>query len=211
MEISELKKAIEGIKSVESCGIITNGNGLIEEIHIVADYNRSPKQISRDIQSVLISRFNIDIDHKKISIAQLKGIDIEKSEEYRLKLKKIEYSISGCKAEVRVILEKDEEAFEAMVTGSNTRLNTQRILSTATLKATERFLNKEDLFTFEDVRIVNIAETDVALVSVVVLENGQERRLFGCSHVGRDLNEAVVRATLNAINRRVNMYQDLKS
>ena len=208
MEIPEMKKAIEAIKSVESCGIVTDGNDRIEEIHIVADFHRNPKQISRDIQSVLISRFNLDIDHKKISIAQLKDVDIEKGEDYRLKLKTIDYSVSGHKSEVRVILEKDEVAFEAMVQGSSTKFSTQRILSTATLKAAENFLEREDLFSFEDVKIVHIADCQVAVVSVVTMEDGRENRLFGCSYIDSDLNEAVVRATLNAINRKVTKYME---
>ena len=123
-----------------------------------------------------------------------------------MKLKTIEYSLTGSKTEVKVILEKDEVVVEAMVSGSNTRFNTQRILSTATLRATERFLEKDDLFLFEDVKVVNIAGDDVVVVSVVAMESGHEKRLFGCAHVTRDLNESVVRATLNAINRRITLY-----
>jgi hypothetical protein len=209
MEISDIRKAIEGIKSVESCGIVTDENDHIEEIHIVADYNRSAKQISRDIQSLMISRFSVDIDHRKISIAQLRDVDLEKSAEFRLKLKTIEQSVSGSKSEVKVVLEKDDSEFEAMVSGNCTKFNTQRILSTATLKAIENFLEKDDIFTFEDVKVVNVADSDIAVVSVVIMESGQEKRLFGCSQIKRDLNEAVVRATLDAINRKVTQYLNL--
>lgn len=208
MEISDIKKAIEGINSVESCGIITDMDNNIEEVHIVANYDRNPIQISSDIQSIMRSRFEIEIDQSKISIAQLKDAKINKFKEYRLKLKTIEYSLSGSKTEVKVILEKDEVVVEAMVSGSNTRFNTQRILSTATLRATERFLEKDDLFLFEDVKVINIASDDVVVVSVVVMEAGHEKRLFGCAHVNRDLNESVVRATLNAINRSVTLYMN---
>lgn len=208
MEISNIKKAIEEIKSVESCGIITDQDNNIDEIHIVANFDRNPLQISSDIQAVTKSRFDIDIDQSKISIAQLKDVGVKKTEEYRLKLKKIEYSLSENKSEVKVILEKDEVVVEAMVSGSNTRFNTQRIISTATLRATERFLEKEGLFLFEDVKIVDIASDEVVIVSVVAMESGHEKRLFGCAHVNRDLNESVVRATLNAINRKVTLYMN---
>jgi hypothetical protein len=209
MEISDIRKAIEGIKSVESCGIVTDENDHIEEIHIVADFSRSPKQISRDIQSVLISRFSVDIDYKKISIAQLNDADFEKKDTARLKLKTIECSVSGNKSEVKVVLEKDEVAYEAMVTGNNTKFNTQRILSTAALKAVERVLDRDEMFTFEDVKILNIADAEIAMVSVIIVESGQEKRLLGCSQINRDLNEAVVRATLGATNRKVSQYLNL--
>jgi len=205
MDISEIKKAIEGIKAVDSCGI-TAEDDIIEEIHVVTGYNRNSEQISRDVHSVMISRFGIDIDQSKISVVQLKDVYVDRSEGFRLRLKTIEYSASGGKSEVRVILEKDEVAFEAMVSGSNTKFNTQRILSTAALKATERFLEREDLFTFEDVRTVTVAGAEVVVVSVVVMEDGSEKRLFGCAQADRDMNEAVVKATLNAINRKVSVY-----
>jgi hypothetical protein len=206
MEISDIRKAIEGIKSVESCGIVTDENDHIEEIHIVADYNRSPKQISRDIQSLMISRFSLDIDHKKISIAQMRDVDISRNTDCRLKLKTIEYSVSGNKGEVKVVLEKDDVEFESMVSGNCTKFNTQRILSTAAIKAVERFLDKDDIFTFEDVKVITVSDSEIVVVSVVVMEAGQEKRLFGCSEINRDLNEAVVRATLDAINRKVTLY-----
>lgn len=43
----------------------------ITEVHILSDFSRTPKQLVRDIQSLFMARFNRELDHRIISIAQI--------------------------------------------------------------------------------------------------------------------------------------------
>ncbi|KGG80095.1 hypothetical protein [Caloranaerobacter azorensis] len=202
MVIKDIEQFINQIKSVLSCKIVADENGSIQEIHILSDTKRSPKQVSRDVQSGLISRFGLDIDHKKISIAQIDE-KVAENKDFRLKLKTIEFSTLGTKVFIKVILEKDEEVFEGEISGINTVSNSQRLLGTAALKAVEKFLGTEDNFILEDIKTIELAGREVVVSAVTFVTNNYEKLLSGCAFVNRDKKEAVVKATLDAINRSI--------
>ncbi|EOC99660.1 hypothetical protein [Caldisalinibacter kiritimatiensis] len=202
MQIKEIESFLEQIKSVISCKVIVDKEDNIEEIHILSDINRSPKQVSRDIQSGLISKFGIDIDHKKISIAQIDEKSVAERN-FRLKIKTIEYTTSGYKGKVKVVLEKDEELFIGETSGPNTKYNSQRMIASATLKAVEKFLSIENNLILEDIKITSLAGREVVVTAISFISDYGEQLFSGCSIVNRDIKEAVVKSTLDAINRRI--------
>src|SRR4029434_1129911 len=64
------ERLIRKLRDVASCEIQTAPDGSIEVIHVTARPGRTPKQIARDIESILAAEENIRVDHRKISIAQ---------------------------------------------------------------------------------------------------------------------------------------------
>ena len=71
MNFEEIEYFLNGIKSVISSKVITDPNNEICEIHVLADNSRHSKQIARDIRTALLSKLNMDIDYKIISVAQI--------------------------------------------------------------------------------------------------------------------------------------------
>ena len=65
-----LTEKLPGVLSVE---FVTEGP-VVREVHVLSDQSRSPKQIVRDIQSALLARFQLDLDHRIISVAQIPGL-----------------------------------------------------------------------------------------------------------------------------------------
>lgn len=200
MDISNIESFLGKLNSVISAKIVLGKDDEIEEIHILADNNRHSKQISRDIQSVLISKFDINIDHKKISIAQVEGERVS-LKEFRLKIRSIEFLTSHRKADVKVILEKEDETFEGVTSGANTASNSLKLIAEATLKAVEGFANCMDTFILEDIKTTTLSGKEVVVVAITYLDNYTEYLLSGTSYINRDIKEAVVKATLDAINR----------
>lgn len=200
MEIKEFERYIRQIRDVESSRIILDESGEISEIHIISNLRRSAKQISRDVQSVLSSRFGLDIDHKKISIAQIDTGEME-AEYRRLKLDTIEYSSSSKKADIRVVLEREGEYFEGLATGANTENNILRLSAKAALRAAEKFCGVEDLFVLDDIRASEIAGQEIIIVAVSIITNNGEKLLSGTAMVEGEKKQAAVKATLDATNR----------
>ena len=58
---------------MRSARIVTNDSGGILEIHVVADTARSAKMVARDVESILVAKIGLSIDHRKISVAQVEG------------------------------------------------------------------------------------------------------------------------------------------
>jgi DNA polymerase III alpha subunit (gram-positive type) len=65
------------------------------------------------------------------------------------------------------------------------------------------FLNIGEIFVVEDVGTLNIAKTNVVVVAVTCVDKNGEQLLIGSSMYLGDIKEAVVKATLDAVNRRI--------
>ena len=206
INVKEVEEFIRQIKSVLSCKLVTDDKDDILEIHVLSDTKRAPKQISRDLQSGLISKFGVEIDYKKISIAQIDDKTID-SQGDRLILKTIEFTSAGVKADVKVALERKEEVFVGETSGVNTINNSPRLIVSATLKAIESYLGVDDNFIVEDFKTVEVGGKEVIVVSVTFVSAYSEQSFVGCAFANRNKNEAVVKATLDAINRRIIKHQ----
>lgn len=205
MQIKKAEELISKLKSVISSKIIVNKQNKIEELHILANTQREPKQISRDVQSVLISEFGIEIDYKKISIAQIDESIID-TNDYRLKFTRVQYSITGKKANIEVVLEKDDQHYIGKATGLQTRYNSEKMIATATLRAIENFLGTEDMFVTEDVKVIEMANKEVVITGIVLFSDNEEQFFTGSATIERDKKEAIVKSTLDGINRKVMKY-----
>lgn len=206
INIIEVEEFIRQIKSVLSCKLVTDENNDVAEIHVLSDTKRGPKQISRDLQSGLISKFGIEIDYKKISIAQIDDKTIENQGD-RLMLKTIEFTSTGTKADVKVTLEKKEETFIGDTIGVNTEHNSLRMIVASTLKAIETYLGIDDSFILEDIKVTELGGKEVIITSITFVSAYSEQSFVGCAFVNRNRNEAIVKATLDAINRRIIKHQ----
>ncbi|WIV13826.1 hypothetical protein [Proteiniborus sp. MB09-C3] len=202
MNVEIVEQSLGKLDSVISCKIILGENNSIDEIHIVSNGSRNVKQIVRDVQSVLIATYNIQIDHKKISIAEIIDESLKRME-CRPRIMSVSRENNGQKATIRVALTNQKGVYENSMTGINTGRNIDRILVDTTLRTVEEASGYEEIFILEDVKTVNISTDEAVLVVIICIENGQEQRLCGSSMIKNDYNEAVVKATLDAINRYI--------
>lgn len=200
MDLAVIENNLEKIDSVVSSKIITNEDNEIDEIHIVSNDTRGAKQIARDIQSVLVATYNIPVDYKKISIAQIADKSLKKAE-HRLKLEGISSDILGTKAAIKVSISNTGNVYENTISGINTLRNKERMLIDVTLKTIEEACDCKDIFIFEDIRTIPVSNDKVILVIIMGIIDGIEQRLCGSCLVNNSYEVAVVKATLDAINR----------
>ncbi|MEW9124682.1 MAG: hypothetical protein AB2421_18370 [Thermotaleaceae bacterium] len=198
----EIEGLINKMPAVISSRVIIDENQEIEEIHVLASNDRSPKQISRDIQSALTAKFPIKIDYKKISVAQI-DMKEEKDCLQRFKIASIGYSVLEKMAEVKVTLQKGEESVDGYAKGTNSKNNLYRLTADATLSCVHELFAIEDAFILEDIEKVQLAKKDIMNVAVTFMGRNGEELLVGAAIVRKDEYEAIVKATLDAINRKV--------
>lgn len=200
---ANIEQYLMKIRSVIGSKVVVNEDGTIEEIHIVSDLRRSPKQILRDVEAILISEFNQTIDYKKVSIAQIKEDSVKTEQDPRVKLKSIEYTNCGASIDVTVTLEKFNEQFSHTLSGIKTTSNIKRLAGTCALRAVENYLGIQEVFVFEDSQEVRLSNIDIIVVSITSVFRNREEVYTGTAKIGTDMNEATTRATLDAINRHI--------
>lgn len=202
MNVEIIEQNLERLDSVTSCKIILGEENSIDEIHIVSNGTRNAKQIVRDIQSVLVATYNIQIDHKKISIAEIMDSNVKKMAN-RLKIISVSRDNCGKKATVKVALTNHKDKFEKSISGIGTSRNVERMLVESTLRIAEEASGFDETFILDDLKTVTVATDRVVVVVIACVNHGYEQKFCGSCLVKDDYNEAVVKATLDAINRYV--------
>lgn len=196
----EIKKLICKLPEIKHCSIVCNQDKEIQEIHVLAGMSRNIKQMVRDIQSAINAKFGINIDYKIISIAQ---IDENDYKEARLKLEGISVNNIENSIEAIVSLKLEDKVFEGKSRRVRSRSNKFKAIADATLFALEDYLKIGQVFYLEDIQVVLIANREVTTCVIGFAIDGREELLSGCSIINSDENEAVVKAVLSAVNRKI--------
>ncbi len=183
---------------------VLDEDGSVTELHVLASSGRQPKQIVRDIQSAMMAVYGIDIDHRVISVAQ---INMRSPQElvrnFRLICEEVSMSTGIGGAKCSVTLSYDGNTFLGKAQSSASSLSRQRMVAEATLEAVHQFLNRENLFSVADVKLSEAAGEPVAVVAVLCNKNQKSDLLIGATCQNDDLNTAIVKSTLDAINRKL--------
>lgn len=96
---ADIESVIRSLTTVQSARVVLGKTGDIEEIHVLTDASRAPKQLVRDVESALMAEFGLELDHKKVSIAQTTTGKQPKFAESRLKLSDVFIALNGSQAE----------------------------------------------------------------------------------------------------------------
>lgn len=204
MNFKEVESFLTNIKSVISCKIIADSNDTINEIHVLSDSSRHTKQISRDIRSTLLSYFNIDIDYKIISVAQIEK-NLSVNTDYRLKYEGYTSESTSDRIKISVKLTWDEKEYIGISEGIKSEKNTLKIAATATLEAIKNAINY-DCFLVEDVQATKLAGSDVIVTAITFVTQNKEYILTGSSIIVNNILDSTIKSTLNAVNRRVCIF-----
>ncbi len=200
-----LQRALEQVKGVLSARAVLDEEGQLQEVHVLARRNRNAKQIVRDVESVCTAQFGLPVDHRHISVAQ---IDEEEGPDgppvVRVYPRAVQVNNTGSEVEVKVELISDEGGvYVGVASGAQSAANRLRLVAMATLFAVEEYLGDLCTFVLDDVVSFEISRFTGVLAGITLVTPQGEEGLIGSSLVKRDVGEAVVKAVLNGINRRV--------
>lgn len=197
----EYEEAIKRVRDVITARIVLNDSGGIDEIHVLAGPGRAVKYIARDIESSIIAAFGVTVDRRTISIAQLSTSDGPRQEK-RVRLEKVEIISEVDSAQVNVHLKMAGTQVSGSCRGVPTVKSWLYLAAGAAVSAMSQFLSSDISFHVEDVSVSSSRPSNVALVSIVLSWSGQQQLLTGSCPVTHDEREAVVKAVLDALNRR---------
>ena len=204
----DIENALCSIGEIKAARVVATPDGNIIEIHVLALPSKSPKQLVRDIESTIMASYGIAVDHKKISIAQLAAESLpsasdKRPEAGRAVLRSINANVSGIEASVQVTLELGGEVYVGEAGGPASQTGRQRLIALATLNAVQQYLEGTYTFALEDVDILQLGREKVAVACVVLVTPLGEQSFAGSALVRQNEKDSIVRATLDAINRRM--------
>jgi hypothetical protein len=221
---------------VDGASVLMEGDK-VSEIHILTRSTRPPKQIVRDVATVLLTSLNHRIDFRVVSVAYAKSgpapvearppethtearplaspldarpqaqpadeTGVEKAGAERIRFASVNLFVSGPRTQAQVELRWKGLSRMGSASGWSTRDGAYRLVAQATLAGVQEFLEGEIAFGIQDVEFARMGRRRVALVALALLAHRQEKILVGSCAVEQDVQQAVVLATLAALNRVV--------
>jgi hypothetical protein len=190
------------LRDVYSCDIQVGSSGAITAVHVTARAGRSPKQIARDIEAILAAEERVQIDHRKISIAQYGDADAPTAPALeRLSITGVSLHQGTHGFEAEVTLSSGETQATGRAMGPNTRYETNRIVGAATLDAIAKLVSGDPALSLGELEETELGSRRVLLVCVNHLSGRTETSLIGSAEIGYDPTRAVICVILDAVNR----------
>lgn len=200
----EIEKTINSLSGVLFTKISLDDNKEIKEIHVIAKDIYSPKKISRDVESLLMAKYKIPIDYRKISIAQVAE---EKRISQRLKFVDLSIFSEGDNLEVLIKLENNNKIYEGKIKCTKWDKNREYIITRATLEAITSFMNGLVFFQVEGIKRVFLEQREVLVISISLINDQGKENLIGAALIDDDHQRSLVKAILQAVNRRIQIKQ----
>ncbi|HBY98837.1 MAG: hypothetical protein M5U01_12475 [Ardenticatenaceae bacterium] len=199
--VDELEQAIRHLPAIFAVRVFReSSNGSIEKVHVLAAPERPPKKVVRDIETLLLLKFNLRIDYRKISLVQLRPEDLTPFIRPRVKLEAVDQSFHEDACRVTVILKSDGRVHQGVAEGP---ANSDILLlaTQATLEALNTVVAEATL-TLNVAEIISIQNEPAVFVSLTAVVQNTQEKLLGSCFIQDDNLSSTVRATLDAVNRR---------
>lgn len=207
----DIEAALAQVGEIKAARVVVGLDGQIAEIHVLALPTKLPKQLVRDIESTLMARFGIPVDHRKISIAQLgrdsipDPVEEPRSTAARPRILGINASVSGLQAAASVTLEIDGTEYVGMASGPASQTGRVRQVALATLDAVSQYISEGTTFALEDVAVIQLGREKVSVACISLVTPFGEQSFSGSALMRQNDSDSIVRATLDAINRRIGL------
>jgi len=212
--LPEFEAALRAVPGIREASVRTGPDAHPIEVHVVADDLKPAKQVVRDVQSVAMAQFDLDIDHRIVSVVQIPEGSVETGEVTEVPSEPVDESlprpaltqIATTRREgdthVEVSLGIAGQVFTGGADGPSGALHKPRIVASATLVALTELLGIPAQI--ESAQILDVANREVALVTLVLtIPRLGDQDLVGSALVRGDEADAVARAVLAAVNRRL--------
>ena len=218
--IDQYRSLLLKLPDVFAANILIDEDETVREVHIVAGLSRNPKLISRDVQSALLAAFDLRVDHRVISIAQLAANPFEGQGQpehavvgVRIQCMEVSTRLEEKHYHVLVRLRHGDHDFQGEAVCRNSTNQCMRAAAQATLDAVHGFLGIDDLFTIVATQSTTVSGTVIALTLLDYSFAKENRLLVGAAQQqqGEDMAVGFVKSTLDAMNRSMSIVAGYQS
>lgn len=206
-DLSDVEAELRRLPDVTGVRIV--GDTHPTEVHVLARPGKPAKQIVRDVQSVALASFGLELDRRIVSVVQLeggpvRGLPSDPAAPDRPVIAGITAEASGLRTLVRVTLGFHDVESVGFAEGTIASTARHRLVASATVDALRQLLPAAECLDVESAQIVRIGVHDVAVVTVVAVQPPDEQVIAGSAVVRlHQEQDAVARAVLDATNRRL--------
>jgi len=230
--IEEAERLLLSLPGVVSARVVARPGGEVDEIHLLTTTEVKPKQTVRNVESALVARLDLHIDHRKVSVAQthekhaapqqteaeraIRIVPPPKPYESRLLFYSHQSEIERSnQVKHRVEIEWQGKRYVGSASAADVPRAKLEAVAEATLRAVEAALQENlgenkraPTLALDGVKTVDAFDRRFVLVAVHAIAGRDVSRLAGTHVADESTDRAAILATLQATDRwvRGNFY-----
>lgn len=201
----ELEKQFRLLKNVHNAHVDFDEQGEVLAIGIFSDGSRHPKDIKRDVEETFRNVTGYRVNHNKISIVEQILENVSNKEDVRIRfLTAYQIQKANDVVEGFVQLELNNQVIIESVSAHSFEMELEYIIANAAASALMRVL-KDYSIRIDQVKEITMGQAEVIVVTLTVIHrsSGAGNMFVGSVIKTKDMLSSVAKATLDALNRKL--------
>lgn len=205
----DLVAALQAVPGVAEADIEPDGDGGLGLLRLGLAPGVDEAEIASTVGRLLREQFGIGVDAERVQIVEeadlgrppSASVPHQRASE-RPSIARMHLVSSGLDVTASVTLTSGGRTAVGQGTGNASQVGVQRAVANATLRAVEELLDGVARFELDHLEISHLGSERTVLVALSMLSSKGTERLTGAASVREDVRQAVIRSTLDALNRR---------
>ncbi len=207
VEHRDLVAALRAVPGVSDAGVEPDDEGGMGLLRLGLEPGVDEVEVASTVGRLLREQFGLGVDADRVQV-------VEESEQahaeipgqrvaLRPAITRMHLVSSGLEVTATVSLSSGERITAGEARGSASQSGVHRAVANATLRAVEELVDGQVRFELDHLEVSPMGNERTVVVALTLLSARGTERLTGAAAVREDVRQAVIRATLDALNRRV--------
>ena len=215
----EIVAALRDVPGVSDADVEPDEDGGMGLLRLGLEAGVDEVAVATSVGRLLRERFGLGVDAERVQIVEESEVHVAATAEAadtgsqievphqrvagRPAISRMHLVSSGLDVTATVTLTSDGRTAAGESRGSASQSGVQRAVATATLRAVEELSGGVARFELDHLEVSQLGADRTVVVALTMLSSGGTERLTGAAAVREDVRPAVIRATLDALNRRL--------
>lgn len=208
-DLEAIAAALRALPGVAAADVHPDGSGGVDSLRLDLEPGVDGLEVAGAASRLLAERFGAPLEADQVQLvtagaeAPPAPAPVPAQRGGRPEIVRTDLVTSGMEFSATVVLSSQSRAATGDAHGAVTASGMQRAVGQATLRAVERLARDTARIELDHVIVTQTGEERTVLVSLTMVSMRGAERLTGSAVVREDESRAVVRATLDALNRRL--------
>lgn len=220
MDHSDLIAALRAVPGVADADVQSDGEGGLGTLRLDLENGVDEAQVASTVGRLLREQFGLGVDADRVQVVEDARMDSrpggepapsverpspleQRATAARPAIARMHLVSSGLDVTASVTLSSGTGTATGEARGSASQTGVHRAVATATLRAVEELLEGAVRLELDHLEVTPMGAERTVVVALTLLTSRGAERLTGAAAVREDVRQAVIRATLDALNRRL--------
>ena len=212
--------ALRAVPGVSEAEVEPDDEGGLGVLRLGLDPGVDEVEVATSVGRLLREQFGLGVDAERVQIVEDADIAdigaisttadrspgvtaLVPEQRVRPAINRMHLVSSGLDVTATVTLSSGDRLLAGEARGTASQSGVQRAVANATLRAVEELLDDAVRFELDHLEVTTVGSDRTVLVSLTMVSARGSERLTGAAHVREDVRQAVIRSTLDALNRRL--------